>query len=514
MRIKLKYSLVAFVLLILSPSVRGQVRCDPLPLPWFEDFEEGYEWSNGWSINSLDTTYFEYNNCWIHGLKHYSGWRSMTTLETLGSEPPYVSNNVLEIQRAFWHLDGAEPGEEYAAAPPFAVPATKVTFKAYCPYAYINPSFYGGHHRDTAFAEGVRVAVGYTTNFADALGTFVALDTVLVKSSDGMAKDNCCTDFRGAVLPAWSRLVFRVVEPMEDWRGVVCVYLDSISVTSELMPVDTTVYRDSICQGETYRGYGFEVSTQGLYGRQVLQRDSVADCIRYRRLLQLEVMPRFTIEYYKVLAKGGVYYFGDSIITTPGVYTAHYSTAQGCDSTVIVHVVDCVPKICIESGHGYVDRENPVLSLTNCTPDISYTRWSFSDDFVSIGSRVTHVLDHPLPDSVSVNLVTIDYQGCYGDTTLVFPVRVRSVWFPNAFTPDGEGNRRFGCVTSLEVAEYSLSVYNRQGLLVWSTTKVDEPWDGRRNGTPLPQSTYVYVWHLKDVYGDYQEGMGTVLLLR
>lgn len=104
--------------------------------------------------------------------------------------------------------------------------------------------------------------------------------------------------------------------------------------------------------------------------------------------------------------------------------------------------------------------------------------------------------------------------GCCADTTLTFGLQIRSIWFPNVFTPDEDGNNRFGCVTSCEVSEYELMVFNRWGLWVWSTTDINNRWDGCRDERPLPQGAYVYRWRLKDVQGERWHGEGIVTLIR
>lgn len=514
MHILLKYTIVAALLLSLPSAVCGQVRCDPVALPWFEDFEQDFEWSNGWTNNSLDTTYTEFDHCWIHGFTHYSGWRSMTTFETLNTEPPYRHNHLLEIQKAHWHADGQEAGEEYAVTPPFSEGPALLTFRAYYPLAYVSPQNPGGRYSDTVFADGVAVAVGYVDDPGDPMGSFVALDTVRVESLDAHAKTTCCTDFRGAAVPPHRRLLFRVAQPMEDWRGGITVFIDSVSVSLGALPADTTDFHDTVCLGEPYSRYGFHVDEQWEAGLALVCRDSVADCRKHVLRLWLEQRPSVVIESYEVLTKGSTLLYDDSVISVPGVYTFHYSTEAGCDSTVRLHVVDCVPRLCVETVRDFLDYDHPVLTLYSCTDSVEQAQWLFSDGYVANGTRVQRELQHPLPDSVGVTLRTFDRNGCYGDTSMTFPLKIRSAWFPNAFTPDGEDNRTFGCTTSMAVADFSLTVYNRHGLLVWSTTNVDEPWDGRRDGTPMPQGTYVYAWHLKDTQGDYKEGVGTVLLLR
>lgn len=126
-----------------------------------------------------------------------------------------------------------------------------------------------------------------------------------------------------------------------------------------------------------------------------------------------------------------------------------------------------------------------------------------------------HELNVGLSDSVWVTATGCTQRGCCSDTTLVFPVEVSVVWFPNVFTPDAETNNRFGMVASKEVVEYNLYIYNRNGLLVWSVDSYGEGWDGHDlRGGVCPQGAYAYTCDYRLANGVTKRQMGTVLLLR
>lgn len=84
------------------------------------------------------------------------------------------------------------------------------------------------------------------------------------------------------------------------------------------------------------------------------------------------------------------------------------------------------------------------------------------------------------------------------------------IWFPNVFTPCGDGNNSFGCQTSCEAVEFGMEIFNRWGLLVWSTDNLQTQWDGGG----MPQDAYVYHWRIKTSDGVVKTGIGTVTLLR
>ena len=127
--------------------------------------------------------------------------------------------------------------------------------------------------------------------------------------------------------------------------------------------------------------------------------------------------------------------------------------------------------------------------------------------------RITY--DVPLNlDSITV-ILTVDDRNCLDTARQTVPVILTAVFVPNVFTPGADINNRFTAVCN-GTLEAELTIYNRQGLLVYTTKDLNTGWDGTHNGQPCPQGAYV--WHLRirtvDRPNDWQVSMGTVTLLR
>ena len=92
------------------------------------------------------------------------------------------------------------------------------------------------------------------------------------------------------------------------------------------------------------------------------------------------------------------------------------------------------------------------------------------------------------------------------------------VFMPNAFTPDGDGrNDLFGPDPSkLFDLNYHFEVISREGKVVFSTNDVNEKWNGTIRNSSDQASSGIYVWKivLKDRYGNTQNEMGNVTLIR
>jgi gliding motility-associated-like protein len=69
-----------------------------------------------------------------------------------------------------------------------------------------------------------------------------------------------------------------------------------------------------------------------------------------------------------------------------------------------------------------------------------------------------------------------------------------SIVVPNAFTPNNDGvNDTWGLKNMESFPQNRVDIYNRYGERVYSSNGYAVPWDGRRNGAPLPVGAYYYV---------------------
>jgi gliding motility-associated-like protein len=89
------------------------------------------------------------------------------------------------------------------------------------------------------------------------------------------------------------------------------------------------------------------------------------------------------------------------------------------------------------------------------------------------------------------------------------------IWLPNAFTPtETSNNTFFPSAQYINPEGYSFTIFNRQGMMLFSTTQTDAFWDGRYNGVIQPNGVYVYKITFRQNDGTDQYLMGTVMLIR
>ncbi|MBP7513174.1 MAG: choice-of-anchor L domain-containing protein [Flavobacteriales bacterium] len=138
-------------------------------------------------------------------------------------------------------------------------------------------------------------------------------------------------------------------------------------------------------------------------------------------------------------------------------------------------------------------------------------RWDLGDGTLSRERTLAHSYLDLEEHWVKLSVVT--HTGCTGvDSVLIRPPG--QLFFPNAFTPDGDGiNELFGPGTRY-IEQFEMSVYDRWGQLVYSTEDVNKPWDGKVGGTEAPTSVYVFKYRASGHLFPPQEGFGHVTLLR
>lgn len=123
------------------------------------------------------------------------------------------------------------------------------------------------------------------------------------------------------------------------------------------------------------------------------------------------------------------------------------------------------------------------------------------------------------PDSTTHYMVAgAGTDGCTViDTITVFVSKTGGgIGFPvaNAFTPNGDGaNDRFGIKYWGYISDYRMSVFNRQGMLVFASANPDQEWDGTFKEQPQPAGTYVYMIKANTLCGVAYK-RGTVELIR
>ncbi len=134
-----------------------------------------------------------------------------------------------------------------------------------------------------------------------------------------------------------------------------------------------------------------------------------------------------------------------------------------------------------------------------------------------VGSALEYLEDENLEQQVityRVKVIPNDSFLPFAYSNLVRVVYRARIFFPNAFTPDGNNNNEIFNFAGTFIREARLEIFNRWGELIFSTENKDEGWDGSYRGVPADAGVYVYKAEITDFLQNTLTRMGTVLLIR
>ena len=97
--------------------------------------------------------------------------------------------------------------------------------------------------------------------------------------------------------------------------------------------------------------------------------------------------------------------------------------------------------------------------------------------------------------------------------TLVL-VKPNNIYYPNAFTPDGNDLNETFAVRGRFIEQYELRIFNRWGEEIFFSDLPGAAWDGTLNGRSLPFGTYAFKLDIVDQAGREITETGTIVLLR
>lgn len=138
--------------------------------------------------------------------------------------------------------------------------------------------------------------------------------------------------------------------------------------------------------------------------------------------------------------------------------------------------------------------------------------WDMGDGTRYRGDEVRHSYLDLEEHLVRLKIVTPN--GCLAeDSVLLRPPA--HIYFPNAFTPDGDGrNDLFGPLGHY-IDKFEMAIFDRWGQLVFTSQDVNILWDGSVNGGgDAMTGVYVYKYRAEGHYFPPQDGIGHVTLIR
>lgn len=196
------------------------------------------------------------------------------------------------------------------------------------------------------------------------------------------------------------------------------------------------------------------------------------------------------------------------------IYFADYYDVPTCPETYTLYLSPLLkPHAAIETTPEFLTVEQLHCSAINrSTNELDHT-WYINGDNYGHDTRISYFSDVHA-DSVLIELVATN-GNCVDSAKAVIPFRRATFYVPNVFTP-GEAANNIFYVKADGLVDYEITIYTRGGDFVWSSTNIEEGWDGTHDGRNCPQGAYVFIIHYTDVTMPEmpQKYIGTVTLLR
>ena len=200
--------------------------------------------------------------------------------------------------------------------------------------------------------------------------------------------------------------------------------------------------------------------------------------------------------------------------TTTNLYTVTVTNSTGCTAADAVSVT-FVPVPTIDLGSDVVTYEGLTVPLTPVvTPSNATGTYTWFPDSLLTCSACPNPVATAI-DTITYVLTFANELGCAVSDTITINVQpVGNVFFPNAFTPNGDGRNDVFAALGANVKTYELRIYNRWGEKVFETNNFLEGWNGDFKGSAQPVAVYVYYASVTLMNNITQKFKGSLTLIR
>jgi gliding motility-associated-like protein len=211
---------------------------------------------------------------------------------------------------------------------------------------------------------------------------------------------------------------------------------------------------------------------------------------------------------------------------TAGLYDVNLTviTPNGCTSDITKeNFIEVFPK---PTAIFDMDPEKTTVFTTTVQfedksiGDIQAWQWNFAEIDNSTDQNPLYTFPADTGTFPITLNVTTD-KLCEDDVTELLRIGGEyNIYVPNSFTPNGDGQNDVFAPRGLglDPTQYSLQIYDRWGGMIFESNDLNQPWDGRHQGTTTMAQNGVYIWKIvaNDAtdQSDGHQYTGTVNLIR
>jgi gliding motility-associated-like protein len=198
---------------------------------------------------------------------------------------------------------------------------------------------------------------------------------------------------------------------------------------------------------------------------------------------------------------------------SPGNYAATVTDANGCSVSLNADISQPTP-IVITIADSFIVEYGDSIELVN-TVSGGVGNYSYNWSPVIELSCNNCAVPIAFPELNTIyNYTVIDETGCSANKDILVEVIIdKTIYIPNAFTPNGDGVNDIFMVNASNVKEFNFSIYDRWGELIYKTTSTATGWDGIYKGKKLPPAAYIYYAQFEFPDGQKINKKGSVILI-
>ena len=169
--------------------------------------------------------------------------------------------------------------------------------------------------------------------------------------------------------------------------------------------------------------------------------------------------------------------------------------SHGCNSDTINRPFKVYPNPTVYAGEDKTILQGGRVILAPVTTGVELQYlWVPNMYFLNGNNTVKNAVAMNVQESITYSLVVTARGGCQRRDDIYIKVLKPPV-IPNTFTPNNDGTNDTWLISYLnDYPDCQVEVFTRAGQLVFKSVKGYRiPWDGKRNGKPLPVDTYYYI---------------------
>jgi gliding motility-associated-like protein len=222
--------------------------------------------------------------------------------------------------------------------------------------------------------------------------------------------------------------------------------------------------------------------------------------------------------------------FGDGTFSTDvnpthqygiGIYTVKLvavdaATCNLIDSAFFTITVSDKPTSSFTYFPNPPQANEPIIFTNSSTGGSSY-KWTFGDGDSLVSTNINAIVRHlyNATQTYQACLVTTNTYGCRDTSCQSLQVRIIPVIdVPTAFSPNADGINDIAYVNGYGIAKMIWRIYNRWGVLMFTSTSKNLGWDGKYKGVIQPQDVYSYGLEIEYTDGQKYSTTGDITLLR